>query len=191
MGDQFSTPPSVGQVSGDGAYRWDGNAWVPIRGRRPTAWTRPMQLVVAIYSATASVVSVGVQLLNIDALRQLSREALLKQPNLPAGQVDVMADTVVTVGIATTVGFGLIYLFVALGSLLGWNWIFWVALVLYGLGSLGFFTSAATLTVPSPIPTWSRILSLAVSTGYLAIFIWMALGLIRYRGAWARIRAGG
>lgn len=56
---------------------------------------------------------------------------------------------------------------------------------------LGLANLDIIATVPSPIPTWSRILSLAVSTGYLAIFIWMALGLIRYRGAWARIRAGG
>src|SRR2546428_1495356 len=51
---------SVGQISADGQFRWDGQQWVPLAAnyREPTPWTRPMQLISAALFALSAVTSV-------------------------------------------------------------------------------------------------------------------------------------
>ena len=51
---------SVGQISADGQFRWDGQQWIPLPAnyREPTPWTRPMQLISAALFALSAVISV-------------------------------------------------------------------------------------------------------------------------------------
>src|SRR5260370_37946939 len=55
------TTTAVGQVSPDGQLRWDGAQWVPIpRGtRKPSPWTRPMQLATAALLAVQAIYGVA------------------------------------------------------------------------------------------------------------------------------------
>src|SRR5690348_4873249 len=59
---------TLGQVSADGQFRWDGAEWVPIpRGtREPTSWTRPLQLATAVVLAAQAVFSVASTLLTVN-----------------------------------------------------------------------------------------------------------------------------
>jgi len=51
---------SLGQISADGQFRWDGLQWLPLAAnyREPTPWTRPMQLISAALFALSAVTSI-------------------------------------------------------------------------------------------------------------------------------------
>src|SRR5467141_381186 len=92
---------SVGQVSADGQFRWDGQQWVPIPPghREPTAWTRPMQLAAAALLAVEAVYSVATTVIftNHDAIkRALAAQGTQVPPNMSE-------DTYINVVIATAV----------------------------------------------------------------------------------------
>jgi MFS family permease len=111
---------------------------------------------------------------------------------IPAGS---SVDTVINIAIAGTIGvvvfFGVCQLVGALGSYLGWRWMFWVALVLFGLGGLGALTNIPTLVRPetSPIPLPGELVSELLSILSLATFVWMLIGVIRF-GPWAMKKPG-
>jgi len=184
---------AVGQVSADGQFRWDGAQWVPIpKGQRePTPWTRPMQLGAAALFVVEAVYSVVTSLIFVNHDSML--KALQAQnTQFPSG-TDV--DTVVNVAIAFAIGVVVVIaiceLVAGVGSYLGWRWMFWVALVLFGLGGLGAFTNLGTLARPStsPIPIGAVAVSELLSVVSLGLFVWMLVGVIKY-GPWAMKKPG-
>jgi uncharacterized membrane protein len=186
----MSTNPSaaVGQVSADRQFRWDGQQWVPIAPgtREPTPWTRPMQLAAAGLFVVEAVYSVVTTLLFVNHDNML--KALNAQgTQIPSGS---SVDTVINIAIAGTIGvvvfFAVCQLVGAAGSYLGWRWMFWVALVLFGLGGLGALTNLPTLfrADTSPIPLPGILVSELLSILSLASFVWMLIGVIKF-GPWA------
>ncbi|HSS60242.1 MAG TPA: hypothetical protein VLK30_02155 [Candidatus Limnocylindrales bacterium] len=184
---------AVGQVSADGQFRWDGVQWVPIpRGvREPTPWTRPMQLAVAAFFALEAAFSVVTSALFINHDSML-RVMQAQGTSIPQG-TDI--NTVINISIffawAVVIVIALLELFGALGSYLGWRWIFWVALVLLGLGAIGAVTNLGTFAHPdtSPVPTWGVAVSELFSIASLGLFVWMLIGVIRF-GPWAMKKPG-
>jgi hypothetical protein len=184
---------AAGQVSADGQFRWDGYQWVPIAPgtREPTPWTRPMQLAAAGLFAVEAVSSV------IVTVAFVNHDSMLKAINaqgtkIPAG---TSVDTIINIAIASTIGvvvfWAVCQLVGAVGSYLGWRWMFWAALVLFGLGGLGALTNLATLFRPdtSPIPLPAELVSELLSILSLALFVWMLIGMIKF-GPWAMKKPG-
>ena len=184
---------AVGQVSADGQFRWDGQQWVPIpRGERePTPWTRPMQLGVVAFFVIEVLFSI------ITSALFINHDSMLKVlqaqgTSIPQG-TDV--NTVVSISIVfawvVTLVIAAIELVAALGSYLRWRWMFWVVLVLLGIGSIGAVTNINTFAHPqtSPVPTWGVAISELLAIGSLGLFLWMLIAAIRY-GPWAMKKPG-
>jgi uncharacterized membrane protein len=190
---QTPTSQPVGQVSADGQFRWNGQEWVPIATgeREPTSWTRPMQLAAAALFVLEAVSSVLITLLFVNhdsVLRALQAQGT----QVPQGTT---VDTVVNFTIGITIGvacfFAVLELLGALGSFLGWRWMFWAALVLFGLGGLNAFTNLASILKPntSPLPLGGLLVSELSAILSLAMFLWMLAGVIKF-GPWAMRKPG-
>jgi hypothetical protein len=179
---------AAGQISADGQFRWDGQQWVPLVSgfRTPTRWTRPMQLASAALCVVSAVVGVGFTLIFINHDSMLN--AIKAQgTTIPAG---TSVDTVVNLAVAGTIGFviffALLELVGAVGSYLGWRWMFWALLVLFALDGLGALTNLTVVAQPSksPLPTVALLINELLSVAALAMFVWMLVGLIKF-GPWA------
>jgi uncharacterized membrane protein len=191
----MGTNPSAaaGQVSADGQFRWDGQQWVPITPgtREPTPWTRPMQLAAAGLFVVEAVYSVATTLIFVNHDNML-KAVQAQGTQIPAG---TSVDTIINIAIASTIGvvvfFAVCELVGAAGSYLGWRWMFWVALVLFGLGGLGTFTDLPTIFRPdtSPIPLPAVLVSELLAIASLALFVWMLIGVVRF-GPWAMKKPG-
>ena len=184
---------AVGQVSADGQFRWDGQQWVPIpRGERePTPWTRPMQLAVAAYFVVTTLFSVLTSALFINHDSML-RVMQAQGTQIPAGtSVDSIVSISIVFAWVVIAIIGVIELVAALGSYLGWRWMFWVVLVLCAFGAIGAVTNLGTFARPqsSPVPTWGVAISEVLSIVGLGLFIWLLIGAIRY-GPWAMKKPG-
>jgi hypothetical protein len=192
-----STNPSAaaGQVSADGQFRWDGQQWVPIAPgtREPTPWTRPMQLAAAGLFAVEAVYSVITTLLfvNHDNMLKAIQAQGTQIQSTPTTSIDTIVNIAIAGTIAVVVIFAILELVAAAGSYLGWRWMFWAALVLFGLGGLGTFTDLPTLFRPdtSPIPLPAIAVSELLAIASLALFVWMLIGVIRF-GPWAMKKPG-
>ena len=190
---QSSGTPAVGQVSADGQFQWDGQQWAPIpKGHRePTSWTRPLQLASAALFAVSAIGTVATVLLyvNQDSVLKAIRA---QGTQIPAG-TDI--DTLVNATLAGIIGFafffGIIYIVGAVGSYLGWRWMFWAALILFGLGGIGAFTNLNSIAKPqtSPIPTSGLIIDEIFAVLSLALCVWMVIAAIRF-GPWAMKKPG-
>jgi len=186
----MSQNPSApaGQISSDGQFQWDGQQWVPIPPgtRVPTPWTRPMQLASAALFAFEAVYSV------VTSLIFINKDTMLKAIQAQGTQIPsgTSVDTIINIAIFTTIAFVVFFavleLVAAAGSYLGWRWVFWAALILFGLGGLGAFTNILTVFKPqtSPIPLPAVLVSELTSILSLAMFVWMLIGVIRF-GPWA------
>jgi hypothetical protein len=112
--------------------------------------------------------------------------------SIPAG-TDV--NTVVNISIVfawvVVAVIGVFELVAALGSYLGWRWMFWVVLVLLGFGAIGAVTNLGTFAQPdrSPVPTWGVAVSEVGAVISLALFVWLLIGAIRF-GPWAMKKPG-
>jgi uncharacterized membrane protein len=145
-----------------------------------------MQLAAAGLFVVEAVYSVVTTLLFVNHDNML--KALNAQgTQIPSGS---SVDTVINIAIAGTIGvvvfFAVCQLVGAAGSYLGWRWMFWVALVLFGLGGLGALTNLPTLfrADTSPIPLPGILVSELLSILSLASFVWMLIGVIKF-GPWA------
>jgi hypothetical protein len=183
---------AVGQVSADGQFRWDGQQWVPIpRGaREPTPWTRPMQLASAGFFAAQVLLSI------FTAALYINHDSMLKviqaQGNLPQGtDPETVVSFAIFIGWATVVVVSILGLVAALGSYLGWRWMFWVVLVLCGLNGIGAITNLSYFVKPeaSPMPTWAIAVDEVFAIAGVALFVWLLIGVIRF-GPWAMKRPG-
>jgi hypothetical protein len=184
---------AVGQVSADGEFRWDGLQWVPIpRGtREPTPWTRPMQLAAAALLAVEAIFSVATTVIftNHDAVKK----ALAAQgTQVPQGMTqDTYINFVVASAIVFVVFFALLELVGAVGSYLGWRWIFWAVLVLMAVGGINAIFTLFSIVRPgtSGGPVGVSIVQEVLTLAAAAMFVWMLIGVIRY-GPWALKRPG-
>jgi hypothetical protein len=184
--------PPVGQVSPDGLYRWDGQQWVALASgyREPTSWTRPLQLATAGYLVLSIVVSLITSALFINAT-SVERAVRAQNPSMASDQIQ----TAVSVGVAFAWAFvivlAVVSLVVAIGSFLGWRWMFWVALVWLGLSSLGVITNLNSLanTRTQVQPVWSSAVAELLSLVALGLFIWLLVSVVRY-GPWAMRKPG-
>lgn len=184
---------AAGQISADGQFRWDGTQWVPLAAghREPTPWTRPMQLAAAGLCAVQAVAGVVLTLIFINHDSMLA--AIKAQGTTIPSSSSI--DDVVNIAVASTIGvvifFALLELVGAVGSYLGWRWVFWAVLVLLGLGGLGTLTNLSSLLQPSksPIPIAGLVINELLSAASLAVFIWMFIGLIKF-GPWAMRKPG-
>ena len=191
--DPVPSTQAAGQISADGQFRWDGQQWVPLAAgyREPTSWTRPMQLITAALFAISAIsgVVITIAFVNHDSvLRAVKAQGV----QIPA---TTSIDTVVNITIGITYGvailFALLYLVAALGSYVGWRWMFWAALVLYGLSGIAVFTNLGSIANPdrSPLPIAGLIISELFALLGLAMFVWMLVALIKF-GPWAMKKPG-
>ena len=150
-----------------------------------------MQLAAAALLAVEAVYSVATTVVftNHDAVK---RALATQGTQIPSGMSE---DTYINVIIATAVGFvvffAVIELIGAVGSYLGWRWIFWAVLVLMAFGginaifTLGSIVRPGTSGGPIGVAIVQELLTLAAA----AMFVWMLIGVIRY-GPWAMKRPG-
>jgi hypothetical protein len=192
---ELSQNPSaaVGQVSADGQFRWDGVQWVPIpRGaREPTSWTRPLQLAAAALFAAEAVYSVVISLIYVNPTT-MRRVMEAQGTRIPQGtDVETVVNISVAFALAVVVVIAILELVAAAGSYLGWRWMFWVALVLFGLGSIGALTNISSLIRPetSPLPVWGVAISEVFSIASLGLFVWLLVAVIKF-GPWALKKPG-
>jgi hypothetical protein len=150
-----------------------------------------MQLVAAALFAVAAVYSVVSTLLFVNHDSML--KALQAQgTDFPAGtDMDAIVNVSIGVSIAFVIVVGIVQLVAALGSYLGWRWMFWCAVVLFGLGGLSAAGGAGSIARPatSPIPVGFVWGSIALSLASLAMFVWMLVAAIRF-GPWAMKKPG-
>jgi hypothetical protein len=183
----------AGQISADGQFRWDGQQWVPLPQsyREPTPWTRPMQLASAgllALSALSGIV-LSIAFLNHDSVLRALQANGTQVP--PGTDINTLVNVTIGIAWAAVAAFGLLQLVAAVGSYLGWRWVFWAALVLFALSglsaitNLGALTNANRSTSPIGALVWNELVALAS----LAMFIWMLIGAIKF-GPWAMKRPG-
>jgi MFS family permease len=152
-----------------------------------------MQLGAAAVFLLEAVSSVAISLLFVNHDSML--KALQAQGTLNATQ-GVSIDDLVNVSIAIALGVVIVLAVLeivgAVGSFIGWRWMFWVALVLFGLGGLSnVFGNLPALARPatSAIPVGGLAVSVLVGIASLAMFAWMLVGVIKY-GPWAMKKPG-
>src|SRR5260370_33762869 len=191
--DPVPSTQAAGQVSADGQFRWDGQQWVPLptNYREPSSWPRPMQVITAALFAISAISGVVI------TIAFVNHDSVLRAIHAQGTQIPVSTsvDTVVNITIAVTYGvaifFSLLYLVAALGSYLGWRWMFWAARVLYGLSGITVFTNIGSFANPdrSPIPGAGLIISELFAVLGLAMFVWMLVALIKFC-PWTMKKAG-
>jgi hypothetical protein len=150
-----------------------------------------MQLATAAFFVVETLFSVltAALYINHDSMLRVIRA---QGTSIPAG-TDI--DTIVTIAVfsawAVVVVVAVLELVAALGSYLGWRWMFWVALVLFALGVIGGLTNLSYFARPetSPVPTWAVIVQELFSLVSAALFVWLLVAAIRF-GPWAMKRPG-
>jgi hypothetical protein len=191
--DPVPASQSAGQISADGQFRWDGQQWVPLAAghREPTPWTRPMQLAAAGVLAVSAIVGVITTLVfyNHDAVVRALHDAGTTIP--PNTTEDTVVNITIGAAIALAIGIGIVELVGAVGSYLGWRWMFWPVLVICGLTAIGALLGLASFAraSSSPVGVGGLVISELLDLLGAAVFVWMLVGLIKY-GPWAMKRPG-
>jgi len=149
-----------------------------------------MQMAVAAYFVLTTIFSV------LSTLIFINHDSLLKvmqaQGSLPQGtDIGQVVNIALGVVYAFLVFFAILYLVAAIGSYLGWRWMFWAVLVLLGFGSIGAITNLGNFSRPNQteLPVWSIAVSEVFSLIALALFVWLIVGLVKY-GPWAMKKPG-
>src|SRR6266511_3238072 len=135
--------PEVGEISTDGQFRWDGQAWSPLaRGHRePTSWTLPLRWITAVYLGVSALVQLVTNILFVTQAA-LERSIRSSNPQLSDDQVQSSAALGYTLGWVLVAVIVVVTLVLAVGSLRGWRWVFWADLVVLVIGSVQIFTNA-------------------------------------------------
>lgn len=145
-----------------------------------------MQLAAAALFALEAVSSVAITLLTVNHDNML-RALQAQGTQIPQGtSVDTVVNFAIFITIVVVCFFAVLELVGAVGSFLGWRWMFWAALVLFAFGGLGAFTNLLTLAKPdtSALPFGGLIVSEISGILSLAMFVWMLVGLVKF-GPWA------
>ena len=153
-----------------------------------------MQLAAAGVFLFEAVSAVAISLLFVNHDSML--KALQAQGTLSTTQgisVDDLVNFSIAIALGVVIFFAVLEIIGAVGSVLGWRWMFWAALVLFGLGGLSnVFGNLPALAKPgtSPIPAGGLIVTTVVGVLSLAMFAWMLVGVIKF-GPWAMRKPGG
>jgi hypothetical protein len=184
--------PKVGDVSADGQFRWDGAEWAPLaRGERETTpWTLPMQRVVAGFF----VAYVAVQLVtNLLFVTTAALERTLRASNsaLDPDQVRSAASLGYVLGWVTLAIIAVAVLALAVGSLRGLRWVFWIDVAALALMSVGLITNGLSLagSAAQTLPPAAIAFNLLVSLAALGLLVWFVVAAVRF-GPWAMRRPG-
>ena len=203
----------VSTLSHDGRTRWNGSAWVstgqaqapagfqpagPVT-REPTSWTRPLQIAVAAWYALEGIYALTLPFWMGGTMSQAMNQAIRRQESLNPTATPPPADfantmTSIMNGVLWVVAiFGVaIAVVVVIGALRRWTWVYYVVLVLLGLGAVSLpldlvnalggssISSASGFSLPS----WTYLLGLLTAIPGTALFIWMVLAMVRH-GPWA------
>lgn len=147
--------------------------------------------------ATAAVFGVGAIYAVVISFVFINHDSMLKaiqaqgQSLPPEQDLNTIVNVAVGFALGVVVVIAVIQLFVALGSYLGWRWIFWVALVLFALSALSALSNLNTFAHPntSPIPIWAVAISELFGLASLGLFVWLLVGVVKF-GPWAMKKPG-
>ena len=207
----------VSTLAHDGRSRWNGTAWVPtgqLSGaavfqppahtvREPTSWTRPLQLTVAAFYVLQGLYALSLPLWMSGPITQVVNQSVQRQEQLhptatppPADFVNTMTSLVGGfLWVAAVIGL-VIAVVAVIGALSRWTWVYYVVLVLLGLGAVSLPLnlvnaaggSAITGTSGISLPAWTNWLGLVSGIPGTALFVWMVVALAK-RGPWAMRKA--
>jgi hypothetical protein len=121
---------------------------------------------------------------------QLGAAVLLALSAIHLVAAPLMEGFPISTGFAVSVLVILLLLLVGtVGSIAGWRWMFWVALIYFGFVGLSALTNLPrffqVIRSLRPLTLASAILTETLALIVLAYFIWMMVGLRRF-GPWAR-----
>jgi hypothetical protein len=202
----------VTTMSPDGRFRWNGSAWIPVATpmapaaphyqppatpRVPTPWTKPMQYVVAAWYGVSGLFALSAPLWMSGPITDMMNGAIQRQISLnpdvsppPPEFVSTMS-SMMSVTLWVSAVFGVAISTVAIiGALKRWTWMFYVVLVLLGLGILGLpyniviLVSGRSTLSGFSLPPGFIWLSIGFGIVGTALFVWMLVAVIRY-GPWA------
>jgi hypothetical protein len=161
--------------------------------RRPSAWTRPMQMGVGIYLVLSTLYSIATQFIfatDFKAVAARSVAKSFKASGRSFTQADI--DQAVNLGLTFALVFGIIFaiLFIVLAILTVTGtrtWVFWVDLVFLALGVLSLLSVVTSFTdlANSQLPAGARPLALLFGVADVGLLVWMIVGLVKY-GPWAQ-----
>ena len=184
--------PKVGDVSADGAFRWDGSEWALLaRGQREaTPWTLPMQRIVAGFFVVYAAISLVTNLLFVTEAA-LERTLRASGTQLDPDQVRSAASLGYVLGWITLAIIAVAVLALAAGSVRGLRWVFWLDLVALALISIGLVTNTLALagSAAQTLPPAVIAFDLLVSLVALGLLVWGVVAAVRF-GPWAMRRPG-
>jgi hypothetical protein len=176
------TPPEAGGAT---LYRQDAFE------RRPTRWTRPLQASVAIYFVVSSLLNLALTFVlqaDIERISEASIRQARTSSTLTAQQVHDFAALGMTVAIiAGVVGLVIFAVLAWLTRARPRTWVFWVDLVLLGIGAISLVSGITGLTTSGPtrLPLATTVFSLLSGGVSAALACWMVAALVRH-GPWAQ-----
>lgn len=202
----------VSTLSPDGAFRWNGSAWLPVAAtvmpaypqyqqpasvRVPTQWTRPLQYAVAAYYALSAIYALSLPFWMSGTMSQIMNQTFQRQaaqypqvsppPPELISTITTMMTGVLWVGALIGIAISAVAI---IGALKRWTWIYYVILVLLGLGAISLplnFAGAvggSSPLNPYQLPTWISWLAVVFGIPGAALFVGMLVALVRH-GPWA------
>lgn len=204
-------------LSHDGRTRWNGSEWIPVQGigyaaganlyrsttREPTSWTRPLQYVVAGWYALGAIYAVSLPFWMSGIMTQVVNQGIQRQQEqnpsaspLPANFASTMGSIMTGVLWVAAVIAVLVCAVLIIGALRRWTWVFYVVLVLSGLGAvslpLDLINAAGGSSISTAsgftMPSWYYLVGTLTAIPGTALFVWMVVALAK-RGPWAMRRA--
>ncbi|MEO8743880.1 MAG: hypothetical protein ABI334_01185 [Candidatus Dormiibacterota bacterium] len=199
-------------LSHDGRTRWNGSAWIPVQSqgyafgasprapvtREPTSWTRPLQYAVAGWYVLSAIYALSLPFWMSGPMSQAINQSIQHQEKLnptaspPPADLTAMVTSFMTVGIVVGGLIGLALCAVAvIGALKRWTWIYYVVLVLLGLGTISLPVNLVSAVTGSSVaaasgfsmPVWITWIGILFSIPAAALFVWMLVALVQ-RGPW-------
>lgn len=157
-------------------------------GREPTAWTLPLQRAAAGYLvvyALAQLVTNTVLVSEAALERTLRATDPLLTPDDVRGTAMLDYEVGIVLVVVITIALGAL----AIASLRGWRWAFWVDLVALALVGVTVLTNALALANPTvqALPPAAIVVNLLIAMAALALLVWFAAAAARY-GPWAMRR---